>query len=143
MLEDKGVSVRLRFKLFESVISSTVLYGLETAPLTQSLQNRLDITQRMMLRRIIGWVCYNEDSWEERGRRMAEKMQHCLTLYPVKIWSATINERKMKAIASLSDLLFWSSMSINWNPFECVAYNLSVARRSRGHPCQRWNDNLA
>ncbi len=57
------------------VVSSTLLYGLDTVPLTDSLSNRLDVVQRVMLKRIIGWICYSEDTWEDRGRRMAEKMR--------------------------------------------------------------------
>ena len=34
VLEDKQVSIKLRFKLFGSIISSTLVYGLETTPLT-------------------------------------------------------------------------------------------------------------
>ena len=142
MFEDKYVSIKLRLKLFESVVSSTLLYGLETAPLTQSLLSRIDVVQRVMLRRIIGWVCYNDDTWEERGRRMAEKLRCCLLLYPVKTWSVTVNERKVKVVESLNELPFWSKASINWNPPDCVIYNLSGACRPRGHPCQRWYDNI-
>ena len=142
-LEDKYVSIKLRLKLFESVVSSTLLYGLETAPLTQSLLNRIDVVQRVMLRRMIGWVCYNgEDSWEERGRRMAEKLRNCLVLHPVKTWSIVVNERKVKVVESIHELPFWSETSINWNPYDCVRYNLNVAYRVRGRPCQRWCDNI-
>ena len=71
-------------KLFKSVVPSTALYGLETSPLTKSLLHRIDVVQRAMLRRIIGWVCYNDDTWEDRGRRMAEKLRTCLLLHPMK-----------------------------------------------------------
>ena len=142
-LEDKYVSIKLRLKLFESVVSSTLLYGLETAPLTQSLLNRIDVVQRVMLRRMIGWVCYNgDDSWEERGRRMAEKLRSCLLLYPVKTWSIIMNERKVKVVESIHELPFWSKASINWNPYDCVRYNLDVAYRVRGRPCRRWCGNI-
>ena len=92
---------------------------------------------------MIGWVCYNgDDSWEERGRRMAEKLRSCLLLYPVKIWSIVVNERKVKVVESIHELPFWSEASINWNPYDCVRYNLNVAYRVCGRPCQRWCDNI-
>ena len=142
VFEDKHVSIKLRLKLFESVVSSTLLYGLETTPLTQSLLNRINIVQRVMLRRIIGWICYDDDTWEERGRRMAEKLRCCPLLYPVQVWSVTVNERKVKVVESLDELPFWSKASIYWNPHDCVMHNLSVACRPRGRPCQRWCDNI-
>ena len=54
VLENKDVSLNLRLKLFKSIISPTVCYSLDTCPLTENLKNRLDITQRVMLRRMIG-----------------------------------------------------------------------------------------
>ena len=48
VFEDKQVSIELRFKLFGSIISSTLVYGLETTPLTLQLLERIDITQRTM-----------------------------------------------------------------------------------------------
>ena len=103
VFEDKQVSVKLRFKLFDSIVSSTLLYGLETVPLSQQMLNRIDITQRTMLRRIVGWVSYADDSWEERGRRMAERLCRCLDLHPVEDWSERVTQRKMKMIESQHD----------------------------------------
>lgn len=49
VLENKHVSLHLRFKLFQSVITSIVLYSLETCPLTVHMLEQLDITQRKMM----------------------------------------------------------------------------------------------
>ena len=51
-------------------ISPTVCYSLDTCPLTNVLNSRLDVTQRVMLRRMVGWVSFTRDTWEERGRKM-------------------------------------------------------------------------
>ena len=104
--------------------------------------NRLDITQRTMLRRIVGWVSYADDSWEERGRRMAERLRRCLVLHPVKDWSERINERKVKMIESQHDWPYWTKAVVQWSPFECVDLNYCAAHRFRGHPHQRWDDNI-
>ena len=38
-----------------------------------------------MLRRMVGWVNYADDTWEESGRRMAERLRQCLASRPIKI----------------------------------------------------------
>ena len=138
--EDKHVNVKLRLKLFDSIITSTVSYGLDTVPLTHQMLNRLDIAQRTMLRRIVGWVNYADDTWEESGRRMAERLRQCLALRPVKNWSECINERKVKMIESQHEWPYWTKFAIEWSPFECAELNYHRAYRSPGRPRQRWDD---
>ena len=67
--------MRLRMRLFEAVISPTVLYSLDTIALSEYLFNRIDITQRKMLRSIIGWRFRVNETWEERGHHMKEKLE--------------------------------------------------------------------
>ena len=93
--EDKHIPVKLRLKLFEAAITSTVVYSLETCPLTENLLYRLDVVQRTMLRRIIGWVSVSDESWEERGHRMKLRFQRCMEKCPVNDWSNIINDRKI------------------------------------------------
>ena len=42
-LENKHVSLNLRLKLFQSIISPTVCYSLDTCPLTDALNKRIDV----------------------------------------------------------------------------------------------------
>ena len=143
VFEDKQVSVKLRFKLFDSIITSTILYGLETTPLTQSLLDRIDIVQRTMLRRIVGWVCYAEDSWEDSGRRMATRLRRCRELHPLEDWSTLVHKRKIKMIESRSEWPYWTEAAVMWSPFECASLNFNVPYRCAGHPHQRWDDGLS
>lgn len=48
-LENKRIPIRLRLKLFDAVISPTVLYSLPTTPLTSSHLEKLDALQRKMM----------------------------------------------------------------------------------------------
>ena len=65
---DKNINIKLRLKLFESVVTPTALYGLETCSLTHYDEERLDIAERRMLRRIVGWCPFEpEETWSERG----------------------------------------------------------------------------
>ena len=77
VLENKHVTLHLRLKLFQSVITSTVLYSMETCPLTENLHERLDIIQTKIMRRMIGWNFVAGDSWEMAGHKMKNRLQQC------------------------------------------------------------------
>ena len=53
-LTSKTYALKQRLKLFDAVISPTILYGCASWTLTQDLANRLRKTQRKMLRLILG-----------------------------------------------------------------------------------------
>ena len=100
------------------------------------------MAQRTMLRRIVGWVSYSNDSWEEHGRRMAQRLRRCLELYPVGDWSERVHERKLLMIEKQHEWPYWTKAVVQWSPFECVDLNYHVAYRSPGHPHQRWDDSI-
>ena len=142
IFEDKHIPICLRLKLFDAAITPTILYSLETCPLTDNLQDRLNVAQRTMLRRLVGWVCSDDDTWEERGRRMKHKMSSCLSRYPICEWSESIYERKLKCLSDVASLPFWTHSAINWDPVSCRSANFGSAFRSRGHPFTRWYDDI-
>ena len=88
------MSLNLRLKLFQSIISPTVCYSLDTSPLTDALKSRLDVTYRVMLRRMIGWVSSTGDTWEEQGRKMKNRLDRALAGYPIADWSIAIHDKK-------------------------------------------------
>ena len=63
MLINKHVSVKLRLKLFDAVVTPTILYGLHKLPLTHFQLQKLDALQRQMLRSIVGWVRVGHEPW--------------------------------------------------------------------------------
>ena len=64
VLTNKHVALKLRLKFFDSVLSPTVFFGLATLPLSKSQLQRLDVTQRKMLRTIVGWVAVDSTDWK-------------------------------------------------------------------------------
>ena len=86
IFQDKHIPVKLRLKLFDAAISSTVLYSLESCPITESIQSRLDVVQRTMLRRLIGWISFAEEIWESIGHKMKMQLQKCLEKHPIDDW---------------------------------------------------------
>ena len=86
-LFDRHVDVKLRPKLFDSVVSPSACYGLPTAPLTKADLEELDVAQRKKLRRIVGYVARHGDEWEDFHRRMrctldAALSRHLMCLEP-------------------------------------------------------------
>ena len=60
---------------------------MSTLPLTKSYILQLDILQRKMLRRIIGWRRHPDEDWHSTMRRMNDRMSKGFDLYQWKNWS--------------------------------------------------------
>ena len=142
VFEDKHLSMQLRLKLFDSVITSTLVYSLETCPLTESMCTRLDGVQRKMLRRMVGWIIQPEDTWETGGRRMKHRLEYHLEKFGMKDWSMVVSNRKKKINALVDDWPSWMQYAIYWHPPDCNYFNMFVGRRFRGRPRTRWNDAM-
>ncbi|CAK0857937.1 unnamed protein product [Prorocentrum cordatum] len=93
-LTNRHVNVKLRLKLFNATVTPTLVYGLETCALDQKELDHLDITQRKMLRRIVGWVFDDSDSWEDAGRRMKQRLESARRLHYIADWSSVVSKRK-------------------------------------------------
>ena len=66
-----------------------MLFGLITLPMTKKMFRDMDILQRKMLRRIVGWRRNSNESWETTMSRMKERMQRAQYLYHYKAWTTT------------------------------------------------------
>ena len=84
---DKNINIRSRLKFFQSVISTTVLYGLPACALTGQQVESLDILQRKTIMRIVVWARVDGEEWCETMRRMRTKVDSALRLQPVEVWS--------------------------------------------------------
>ena len=98
---NRKIPVHLRLKLFDSVVSPTVLYSLSTTPLTATQCERLDGVQRKMLRRIVGWVRIDDEGWDVTGHRMKQRLQLALAKHPVATWSEVRSRHTRKLIGKL------------------------------------------
>ena len=99
VLTNKHVALKLRLKFFDSVLSPTVLFGLATLPLSKSQLQRLDVTQRKMLRTIVGWVAVDSTDWKTTMQRMNEKLDAALRLYPISLWSDAVFRKQFRLSA--------------------------------------------
>ena len=127
VFEDKHIPVKLRLKMFDAAITSTVLYSLETCPLTEKKLHRLDVVQRTMLRRIIGWVSFGGESWEERRHKMKVRFKKCMGIYPAGEWSEAIHIRKSILVNEIDELPFLTVRALKWDPIACSSANFCYA----------------
>ena len=100
-LLNRKIPVHLRLRLFESVVSPTVLYSLSSTPLTATQQQKLDATQRKMLRRIVGWVHHSDEDWHSIGARMKARLDAALVRSPVRTWSEARNRQRERFLKSM------------------------------------------
>ena len=96
-----------------------------------------------MLRKIIGWICINNEPWDMTMRRMKTQVERALEKYPIVFWKRRIAKYlwkfmlRIKAAPNNS----WIQLASNWEPRECNdEFSEYVAHRVRGRPNLRWDD---
>ena len=142
-LLNKKIPVDLRLKLFNAIVPPAALYSLSSTPLTTACLEKLDATQRKMLRSIVGWPREFSGTWEERGRLMKSKMEAVLVKHPVEDWSALLHERKA-ALEAKTHEDRTSSVTMAaymWKPESTrniIANSVQGARR-KCRPPMRWH----
>ena len=140
-LTNKHIDIKLRLKLFDSVVTPSALYGLTAAPLTAVQVERLAITQRKMLRLMVGYVKNPEDSWEDMYRRLRGKIDVAIRHFPIRMWGPELSASKSKVHGELcSDSRPELLKRVHeWDPASVLDQKLPVQpRRLRGHPMTTW-----
>ena len=145
VLLNKDVSIALRLKMFDAVVTPAVLFGSVTLPLTQRQLFRLDSTQRRMLRSIIGWPRNSAEDWRANMRRMNEKLETTMELHPMRLWTDRLYLRQFRLATSFaSKTNKWPILAASWSPLDDWKLNfVTKPRRRRGRPSCRWDDRLA
>ena len=141
-LLNKHVNIKLRLRLFDSIVSPCVLYGLSTALLTEKTMHSIGVIQRKMIRTMIGYVKLPGDDWADMYRKVNFKMETAFTSYPVCDWCETLRIRKSN--------LYGKIVRRKGSPLTCQAalWLPSIVhddklqqqgRRGRGAPRVRWD----
>ena len=106
---------------------------------------KLDTTQRKMLRSMVGWIRVDGEDWADTMRRMNTRVEYANSLYPVKLWSEDCLVRQFKMaskVASSPDA--WPARVHAWNPTDDWFKNFATKpSRKKGRPPKRWGDDLA
>ena len=139
ILTDRQISIRRRLKLFDSVVTPTVLFGLPTLALTTRQKEQLDVLQRRMLRLIVGWVRLDDEDWNVTMRRMNDRVDRALSLYPVRSWRERLAHLQYNFAGQLGQKPeSWAHRVSSWSP----PSTYPGAGRGRGRPACRWDDHL-
>ena len=87
ILLNKHISLVLRLKIFDAVVSPAMLVGLATLPLTKVCLQKLGVVQRRMLRSIFGWVRIHDDqNWRDILAHMNHRMAVANILFSMADW---------------------------------------------------------
>ena len=90
VLLDNHVSLGKRLQYFDTCVTPAALYVLSVFPLRRSELDVLDILQRKMLRRIVGWRRIDSESWHDTMDRMNQRLLHGQSLHACEDWSTLV-----------------------------------------------------
>lgn len=124
-LTNKKVHLRLKRKVYQSCIEPALLYGCETWALRLQDRRRLIVTQRKMMRKMIGITLLD--------RRTNEWLQNTVKLPDVRARVIRKKWNWARKIA-LMEPERWTRRLIEWRPMEC--------QRPIRRPKTRWRDEL-
>ena len=142
---NKNISIKLRLRLFDSTVSPSLLFGLAVLPLQALCMEKLNIVQRKMMRKIVGWVRLPEEPWENTMRRMSARVDIAVGQLKVKEWSARILDTQWKFVGRLKFLpsSSWPSRAAFWQPPEIDDPSCAfLPHRAQGRPFTRWDDKV-
>ena len=144
ILLNKHISLRLRLKFFDSVISPTILFGLATTALPKSEISKLDSLRRRMLRHIVGWARVEGETWNVTMRRMNTRLLQAQQLLPMRLWSESLYLAKFRLAFRVARANHgWPQTILQWDPQQAWQFNFEDKPcRSRGRPPTRWDDCL-
>jgi len=140
-LTDKGIGIKERLKLFNAVITPTVLYGCSCWAMTTERQRRLRTTQRRMMIMIAGRRRkYIDDQktleeyipWPRRATHEAEQF---MDKYDVCDWVEEQRKRQRQWSGKVA-----RATDNRWS-HEVLFYE-SMGTRPCGRPCTRWANSI-
>ena len=139
---NQKISVRLRLKLFDAIVTPTILFGLATLPLSSLSLQKIEMVQRKMQRKIVGWVRIDNETWEETMHRMKYRVNRALQQYGVMPWKERIGKYLWKMILRIKSASneAWIRQSSMWAPNETEdALSDFLPHRCRGQPSLKWD----
>ncbi|CAK0910569.1 unnamed protein product, partial [Prorocentrum cordatum] len=89
----------------------------------QSLGRRLDVMQRRMLRRMVGWISRSDDTWEDHSRRVKLKLNAALNNCLLYGWSHVVRDRNSTFIWQLPSWPTLARQAAEWLPRDCSDLN--------------------
>ena len=144
VLTNKHVSLKLRLKFFNAVVTPAMIFSLHTLALTKVQLESIDVLQRKMLRSIVGWVRLNGEDWSDTMRRMNHRLSVALELFPIPPWTEQLAKRQFLFAAKIASEQSWSSIAGHWTCATGWQANFdNMPSRKRGRPLVKWDDKLS
>ena len=95
-LLDHNVPLRLRLRLFQSVVTPSALYGCSSWVLTEARANMLQSTQLRMIRNMLGKKRRPAESWVEWLQRVTPEARDAMQRHGVREWTELQKENAEK-----------------------------------------------
>ena len=143
-LLNRHVSLKLRLKLFDSVITPTIVFGLMTCPLTSNQLQKLEVVRNRMLRSIVGWAPLADNDWHALMQKMNKKLENAQQIFNVRPWTERLLVGRFRYAAKIASAAnSWASITSEWYPYQGWKINYCVEPRRRiGRPAKRWDDQI-
>ena len=134
----KHYRLKDRVRLFEAVVTPTVLYGASTWTLRADMVKQLNTVWRKMLRYVFRCFCKKDvdlEVWIEFLRESAHAVDSMAREFGLEDWNSMHKRRKWRLAGRLARETDerWSAKVLDWSP---------AVGRSRGRPRLRWTDQL-
>jgi hypothetical protein len=143
ILCNRDIAIHLRLKLFDAIITPTILFGIAILPLSAASLEKIEVVQRKMLRKIVGWIRLQDEAWDVTMHRMKDRVEDALLRHPVMLWKERIAKYLWKFIVRVKKAPCdqWISLSSKWFPNGCEDESSEFyAYRVRGRPYLKWDD---
>ena len=128
--------LKARMRLFNAVITPSILYGCAAWTMTKEREQKLIVTQRRMLRLICKVGRKPDETWVEWVQRATHHAERVADECEVELWVSAQRRRKWRwagHVARLTDNR-WTHQVLSWH--------LECGHRSVGRPTRRWTDVL-
>ena len=121
-------SLRLRLKMFTASIGPILLTGMTVLLMTRYHLQKLDILQRKMLRRIVGWRRIDGEDWKATMKRMNDRLEQGHNLYVCQPWSMVYARSQWRYIKHMVDayLLLWALTICKVNNYWKIQFHLFI-----------------
>ena len=106
----------------------------------------MDVTQRKMLRRIVGWRRIPEEPWDITMHRIKLRVNDALHQHQVKPWSLRVNQCRWHHACRVRGVERerWVRLACEWTPNEVFdLWHDHIPYRRACRPFLKWDDTLA
>ena len=137
----KSYPLKDRIRLFDAVVTPTMLYACSTWTLTTAMEKELSVIRRKMLRYVFRIFRPTTEagleSWVDYLQRSAKRVDDICQLNGSVDWKLTYRRRKWRFAGKIA-----RQMDGRWSKLVLQSAPPPDGSRDRGHPRLRWSDDL-